>query len=98
VLFAPGLKTSEEIAAVVRAVAPKPVSVVMGLGKGDFTIGQLAALGVRRVSLGSSLARAAYGSLLEAGREVKEKGSFSFANDITSYAEFNNVFSPIFRT
>src|SRR5579872_74570 len=92
VLFAPGLQTAEEIAAVVRAVAPKPVSVVMGLGKGDFTFAQLAALGVRRVSLGSSLARAAYSSLLVAGKEVRDNGRFSFANGITPYAEFNNLF------
>jgi 2-methylisocitrate lyase-like PEP mutase family enzyme len=92
VLFAPGLSTPEEIEAVVRAVAPRPVSVVMGLGKGNFTLDQLAALGVRRVSLGSTLARVAYHSLLQAAGEIKDKGSFTFANDITPYSSFNKIF------
>ena len=91
VLFAPGLKTAEEVAAVVRAVAPKPVNVVVGLGPGDLTLDQLAALGVRRVSLGSTLARVAYDGLLRAGREIKDKGSFTFTNGLTSYSEFNKV-------
>ena len=92
VLFAPGLTTAEEISAVVRAVAPKPVNVVMGLSKGDFTLGQLAALGVRRVSLGSSLARAAYGPFWVAAEEIKEKGSFGFAKTLTPYADFQKLF------
>ena len=58
VLYAPGLKTREEIDAVVRAVAPKPVNVVMGLSGPSFSLDVLASLGVKRVSLGSSLARA----------------------------------------
>src|SRR6266516_3298507 len=69
VLYAPGLKTREEIDAVVRAVAPKPVNVVMGLSGPSLALDALAVLGVKRVSLGSSLARAAYGAVLEAGRE-----------------------------
>ena len=93
VLFAPGLTTAEEISAVVRAVAPKPINVVMGLSKGDFTLDQLAALGVRRVSLGSALARAAYGPFWKAAEEVREKGSFNFAKGITSYADFQKLFT-----
>ena len=93
VLFAPGLTTAEEISAVVRAVAPKPVNVLMGLSKGDLTLADLAALGVRRVSLGSSPARAAYGSFLRAAEEVKEKGSFTFAKTAVPYAEFNKLFT-----
>ncbi|HEY4334369.1 MAG TPA: isocitrate lyase/phosphoenolpyruvate mutase family protein [Puia sp.] len=92
VLFAPGLTTAEEISAVVRAVAPKPVNVVMGLSKGDFTLEQLAALGVRRVSLGSTLARAAYGPFWQAAMEIKEKGSFGFAKTLTPYADFQKLF------
>jgi 2-methylisocitrate lyase-like PEP mutase family enzyme len=92
VLFAPGLTTAEEIGAVVRAVAPKPVNVVMGLGKGDFTLEQLSALGVRRVSLGSSLSRAAYGPFWRAAQEISEKGSFGFAKSLVPYAEFNKLF------
>jgi 2-methylisocitrate lyase-like PEP mutase family enzyme len=94
VLYAPGLKAREEIDAVVRAVAPKPVNVVMGLSGPSFSLDVLARLGVKRVSLGSSLARAAYGAFLRAAREVKEKGSFDFARTAVSYAEINAMFRP----
>jgi 2-methylisocitrate lyase-like PEP mutase family enzyme len=93
VLFAPGLTTVEEISAVVRAVAPKPVNVVMGLSKGDFTLDQLGALGVRRVSLGSTLARAAYSPFWKAAEEIREQGSFGFAKGLTPYSEFQKLFS-----
>jgi 2-methylisocitrate lyase-like PEP mutase family enzyme len=93
VLFAPGLTTAEEISAVVRAVAPKPVNVVMGLSKGDFTLEQLAALGVRRVSLGSSLSRAAYGPFWRAAEEIRQQGSFGFAKSTVPYAEFQKLFA-----
>jgi 2-methylisocitrate lyase-like PEP mutase family enzyme len=92
VLYAPGLKTREEIEAVVRAVAPRPVNVVMGLSGPSFSLGALASLGVKRVSLGSSLARAAYGAFLEAAREVKGKGTFDFARTAVPYAEINGMF------
>ena len=94
VLYAPGLKTREEIDAVVRAVAPKPVNVVMGLSGPSFSLDVLASLGVKRVSLGSSLARAAYGAFLQAAREVKQKGTFDFARTAVSYAEINAMFKP----
>jgi 2-methylisocitrate lyase-like PEP mutase family enzyme len=92
VLYAPGLKTREEIDAVVRAVAPKPVNVVMGLSGPSFSLEALAKLGVKRVSVGSSFARAAYGAFLHAAREVKEKGTFDFARDAVPYAEINAMF------
>jgi 2-methylisocitrate lyase-like PEP mutase family enzyme len=92
VLYAPGLKTRDEIDAVVRAVAPKPVNVVMGLSGPSFSLDVLASLGVKRVSLGSSLARAAYGAFLQAAREVKEKGTFDFARTAIPYAEINAMF------
>jgi 2-methylisocitrate lyase-like PEP mutase family enzyme len=94
VLYAPGLKTREEIDAVVRAVAPKPVNVVMGLSGPSFSLDELASLGVKRVSLGSSLARAAYGAFLQAVREVKQKGTFDFARAAIPYAEINGMFKP----
>jgi 2-methylisocitrate lyase-like PEP mutase family enzyme len=94
VLYAPGLKTREEIDAVVRAVAPKPVNVVMGLSGPSFSLDVLASLGVKRVSLGSSLARAAYGEFLQAAREVKQKGTFDFARTAVPYAEINAMFKP----
>lgn len=92
VLFAPGLKTREEISTVVKEVAPHPVNVVMGLSGGDFTLNQLEDLGVKRVSLGSSLARAAYGSFFSAAKEINQKGSFGFAREAISYADLNTLF------
>ena len=73
VLYAPGLKTSDDIARVVKAVAPKPVNVVMGLSGAHFSLAELDALGVKRVSVGSALARAAYGAFHSAAREIREQ-------------------------
>lgn len=92
VLFAPGLKTPEEITAVVKAVAPRPVIVVMGLSGGNFSLQQLQDLGVKRVSLGSSLARAAYGAFFRAAEEILQQGTFGFAAHAKSYAELNKLF------
>ena len=91
VLYAPGLKTREEIDAVVRAVAPRPVNVLMG--QGDFSLDELAGLGVKRISLGSTLARVAYGSFLRAAEEIRQKGTFTFAADTVTYATINQLFS-----
>ena len=92
VLFAPGLSSREDIIAVVKAVSPKPVSVVMGLANAHFTVNDLGMMGVKRISLGSSLARSAYSSFFNAAREIKEKGSFGFAGNCMSYDEINNLF------
>jgi 2-methylisocitrate lyase-like PEP mutase family enzyme len=74
-LYAPGIHTTSDIAAVVSAVAPKPVNVLVG---GDFTtVAELAALGVRRISVGGALARAAWGSFLYAASEIAEHGTFT---------------------
>ncbi|WP_431217375.1 isocitrate lyase/PEP mutase family protein [Puia sp. P3] len=91
VLFAPGIRTAEEISAVVKAVAPRPVNVIMGLAGSQLTLKDLGALGVRRVSLGSSLARAAYGAFLHAAEEVQQKGTFTFADDAVPYSTFNSI-------
>jgi 2-methylisocitrate lyase-like PEP mutase family enzyme len=92
VLYAPGLKTADDIAAVVQAVAPKPVNVVMGLAGAAFSLAELERLGVKRVSVGSAFARAAYGAFLRAAREVKEEGTFGFAAEAVPYAEINALF------
>src|SRR5450432_2468002 len=89
VLFAPGLKTRNEIEIVVKAVSPHPVSVVMGLSNANFSLKELEDIGVKRVSLGSSLARAAYGSFYNAAKEIKQKGSFDFAKKAISYPDLN---------
>lgn len=93
VLFAPGLNTSSDIATVVKAVAPKPLNVVMGLTNARFSLNELAELGVKRVSLGSSLARAAYGAFMKAAEEIKLKGSFEFAKDAVPYSKLNTFFT-----
>jgi 2-methylisocitrate lyase-like PEP mutase family enzyme len=92
VLYAPGLLTSEQVGAVVRAVSPKPVNVVMGLSGAALSLDELDGLGVKRVSLGSSLARAAYGSFMRAAREVKDKRTFDFAREALPYGEINGMF------
>lgn len=92
VLYAPGLRSREEIAAVVRAVAPKPVNVLMGLTSATFTVAELAELGVKRISLGSSLARAAFGAFLRAAEEVRHHGSFGFAEQAEPFARINELF------
>jgi 2-methylisocitrate lyase-like PEP mutase family enzyme len=91
VLFAPGLKTKAEVEAVVKAVAPRPVSVVVGLSQAGFSISDLERLGVRRVSLGSSLARAAYSGFFRAAEELKNKGTSQFAEGIMSYGAINDL-------
>jgi len=82
VLYAPGLSTKEEIAAVISAV-DRPVNVLMGMGKPDLSLEELSEMGVRRVSVGGALCRIALGAFLGAAREMKERGSFEFAKRAT---------------
>lgn len=88
VLYAPGLVTAAQIAAVVGAV-DLPVNVVMGLGGEPLSVDQLAELGVKRISVGSALARAAYGALLAAAEEMSGEGTFTFAARAVPYRELN---------
>lgn len=90
-LYAPGIKTREEITAVVQAVAPKPVNLLMGWA-GDFTVGELGALGVRRISVGGALARAAWGGFIRAARQIAIGGSFSGFSDAAPAADLNALF------
>lgn len=93
VLFAPGLKTKDEITAVVRAVAPRPVNVIMGLSGAAFSLAELEEMGVKRVSVGSSLVRAAYGAFFRAAEEILHTGTFSYAGEARPYADINQLFS-----
>ena len=93
VLYAPGLAGKEEIAAVVRSL-DRPVNVVMGLRGVQLSLAALSALGVRRVSVGSALCRAALGAFLRAAREMREHGTFTFANDAVSPREISAIFKP----
>jgi 2-methylisocitrate lyase-like PEP mutase family enzyme len=88
VLYAPGLRDLAMIRTVCAAVG-KPVNVVMGLAGAPFSVEDLAAAGVRRISLGSALSRAALGAFLRAALEVKERGTFSFADDAASFADLD---------
>jgi len=97
VLFAPGLKTREEIKAVVKAVAPKPVNVIMGLSGANFSLSILEDLGVKRVSVGSSLVRAAYGGFFRAVEEILQKGSFDYASEAKPYADINKLFNSYYQ-
>jgi 2-methylisocitrate lyase-like PEP mutase family enzyme len=89
-LFAPGLTRAEDIRTVCASVR-KPVNVVMGLKSASFSVAELAALGVRRISVGSALSRAALGAFVRAAREIQEHGTFRFAEDALPYAEVNDL-------
>ena len=89
-LYAPGLRTKTDIAAVVAAVAPKPVNVLVG--SGFTTVSELAALGVRRISVGGALARAAWGGFLAAAREIAERGAFTSLDRAPSFDAVNDTF------
>jgi 2-methylisocitrate lyase-like PEP mutase family enzyme len=87
VLFAPGLPDLDAIRAVCAAVSPRPVNALAG-GKGSgLTVSNLAAAGVRRISVGSALTRAAFGAFLRAAREIAESGTFTFGDEAASFAE-----------
>ncbi len=89
-LYAPGLTKAEDIRTVCAAVS-KPVNVVMGLKSGSFSVAELAALGVRRISVGSALSRAGLGAFVRAAREMLDHGTFDFAKDALPYAEANEL-------
>ncbi|WP_440812733.1 isocitrate lyase/PEP mutase family protein [Pseudomonas syringae] len=92
VLYAPGLRTREEIIAVVRAVAPRPVNVLMGSGGVTLSVSDLSACGVKRISVGSSLARAAFGGLYRAAEEIRQHGTFTYAAQALPFDQLNNLF------
>lgn len=92
VLYAPGLSTAEEISAVVSSV-DRPVNVVMGLQGVNLTLEELSTLGVKRVSVGSALSRAALGAFCAASREMLERGTFHFAEHAISYGDISAMFS-----
>ncbi|MFC4297277.1 oxaloacetate decarboxylase [Castellaniella hirudinis] len=93
VLYAPGLRTREEILAVVRSV-DRPVNVLMGAPGMNLSADDLSDMGVKRISIGSALSRAAFGAFLRAGREMLERGTFTFGEDAVSYAEMARLLDP----
>jgi 2-methylisocitrate lyase-like PEP mutase family enzyme len=92
-LYAAGIRTSSEISALIAAVAPKPVNVLVG---SDFTtVAELAQLGVRRISVGGALARAAWTGFLQAAGEIADRGSFIALGGAIPFAEINDSFLPV---
>jgi 2-methylisocitrate lyase-like PEP mutase family enzyme len=91
VLYAPGLAASGDIASVVASV-DRPVNVLMGLQGVRMSLAELSEIGVRRVSVGSALCRAALGATLRAAREMRESGTFTFAGDAASFKEISAIF------
>jgi 2-methylisocitrate lyase-like PEP mutase family enzyme len=90
-LYAPGIHTREQITAVVQAVAPKPVNLLIGTPMG-LTLKDAEALGVRRVSIGGSLARAAWGGFIRAAKQIAEEGRFDAFADAAPGMEINKFF------
>jgi 2-methylisocitrate lyase-like PEP mutase family enzyme len=90
-LYAPGVQKPDEIEQIVKTVAPKPVNVLMH-GPSALTVSRLADLGVRRVSVGSALARVAWGAFIRAAHDIAATGSFDAFADAVPFAEINDVF------
>jgi 2-methylisocitrate lyase-like PEP mutase family enzyme len=90
-LYAPGIRTREEIAAIVTAVAPKPVNLLIGWAS-DLTQADVAKLGVRRISVGGALARSAWGGFMRAARMIAVEGRFDGFASAASGAELNALF------
>lgn len=90
-LYAPGIRSMGEIAAVVKAVAPKPVNVLVG--SGFTTVAELAQAGVRRISVGGALARAAWGGFLRAAREIAAQGTFTGLGHGVPFDEIEGLFA-----
>ena len=96
-LYAPGIRTKEHIAAVVAAVAPRPVNLLVGSPIG-LTVAEIAELGVRRISIGGGLARAAWGGFLRAARAIASEGRLDALAGATPGTELNTFFRPFAAT
>jgi len=91
VLYAPGLKTREEIATLIRAV-DRPVNVLAGI-PGALSVAELSEIGVKRISVGGALARAAFGAFMTAAKEMRTAGTFTFTNTAMPMHELNAIFA-----
>jgi len=97
VLYAPGLRAREDIVRVVGALS-SPVNVVMGLSGVQLDLGELSAIGVKRVSVGSSLCRAALGAFMKAAREMRNHGTFTYAGEAATPKEMTAIFRAFERS
>ena len=91
VLFAPGVALAQEIKTLVSAVAPKPFNLIVTRNLG-LTVSEIAGLGVRRISVGSSLARAAWTAVMRSAEGIARRGDFSSFDDLVPYPEINGFF------
>jgi 2-methylisocitrate lyase-like PEP mutase family enzyme len=91
-LYAPGVSKPDEIAQIVKTVAPKPVNVLVSGFNRQLTVSQLADLGVRRISIGSGLALATWGAFVRAAQHIKTNGTFDLLADNASSADLNELF------
>jgi 2-methylisocitrate lyase-like PEP mutase family enzyme len=91
-LFAPGVRAPAAIARLVEAVRPLPLNVLVSAPSTELTVGKLAALGVRRISVGSALARVAWGAFLRSARAIARAGSFESLEGAASFAELDGIF------
>lgn len=92
VLYAPALASKEDIAAVISSV-DRPVNVLMGLRGAQLTLAELSAMGARRISVGSTLQRAALGAFFRAAEEMRQQGTFTFAKDAANPKEITAIFN-----
>jgi 2-methylisocitrate lyase-like PEP mutase family enzyme len=93
-LYAPGVTAPDDVSEIVKAVAPKPVNVLVSGFNSHLTLAQMADLGVRRISVGSGLALAAWGVFIRAARAMAEEGSFTALAGGARTAELNDLFAP----
>ncbi len=91
-LYAPGVREPDEIGQLVKAVAPKPVNVLVSRPSEKLSVARLADLGVRRISVGSALACVAWGAFIRSAREIAESGTFNSLSGAVPFAEINSVF------
>lgn len=91
-LYAPGVTDTSQIEAIVKAVSPKPINVLVHRAEPNLTLAKLTDLGVRRISVGSALARVAWGAFMRAAKEIATEGTFGAFGDAASGVELNNLF------
>ena len=92
VLYAPGLTSKDDISALVQSV-DRPVNVLAGLVGASLSVAELSAIGVKRISVGSALSRAALGEFLRAALEMREQGTFGFAERAVNYRDVSAMFT-----
>ena len=91
-LYAPGASDPNDIAAIVKAVSPKPVNVLVSSSNSDLSVSRLADIGVRRISVGGALARVAWGAFMRAAKSIKESGTFESFDEAASFNEIQDLF------